>query len=268
LPPPAPYRNHVAQSLAYARTGDAETFFRSRLADVVEPTAPFGIFEVQEPDHQAGEALLELDEAMTGRIRAQARRLGVTVAALFHAAWGLVVAHTSDRDDVVFGSVLLGRMQGSAGAQHTLGMFINTLPLRLSLRGLSAQALVERTQQALLELLEHEQASLADAQRCSGVPRSAPLFTTLLNFLHSGAGAAARWPASTGIEWVAGHGRTMYPITMTADDQDARITLTAETDARIDPQQVVGYMATAVRSLVAALETAPQQTALMLPILA
>ena len=63
----------------------------------------------------------ELEAALAQRVRAQARRLGVSAATLFHAAWSVVVAHTSGRDDVVFGSVLLGRMQGSAGAQRIAG---------------------------------------------------------------------------------------------------------------------------------------------------
>ena len=63
--------------------------------------------------------------------------------------------------------------------QRALGMFINTLPLRVRLRDVNARELVERTQRELVELLSHEQASLAAAQRCSGIAGSAPLFTAL-----------------------------------------------------------------------------------------
>ena len=110
------------------------SFFRSKLGDVEEPTAPFGLLDV----HGDGSADRGgASGARAGRWRSgcvqQARRLGVSAATLFHAAWALVVAHTSAREDVVFGTVLLGRLQGSAGAQRILGMFINTLPLRLRL---------------------------------------------------------------------------------------------------------------------------------------
>ena len=81
----------------------------------------------------------------------------------------LVVARTSGRDDVVFGTVLFGRMQGSAGAQRMLGMFINTLPLRLRLQGAERRGAGGADAAELVELLGHEHASLALAQRCSGV---------------------------------------------------------------------------------------------------
>jgi amino acid adenylation domain-containing protein len=267
LPPSVPYRNHVAQALAHARTHDAETFFRSKLADVVEPTAPFGLRDV----HGDGSRIQESEEHLEGdlvrRIRERARRLGVSAATLFHAAWALVVAHTSARDDVVFGTVLLGRLQGGAGAQRIVGMFINSLPLRLQLRGLTASALVEQTQRELVELLNYEQSSLAVAQRCSGVSGSAPLFTALLNFRHSNPSDDASWSAANGIQQIAIQDRTNYPITVSVDDLGAGFSITAQTDQRIDPHRLVSYVHTAVAALVTALEQMPQTMALELPIL-
>jgi amino acid adenylation domain-containing protein len=266
-PESVPYRMHVAQSLNYARRHDAEAFFRGKLADVDEPSAPFGLLDVHGDGSQIEEAREELDGALSQGVRVQARRLGVSTATLFHAAWALVVAQTSARDDVVFGSVLLGRLQGNSGSQRILGMFINTLPLRLRLRDVSAKELVEQTQRELVELLSYEQASLAQAQRCSGVAAAVPLFGTLLNYRHHLSTPQSEWSGAQGIEVIAERGRTNYPITLSVDDLGEGFALTAQTDRRLDPQRMTGYLRAAVQSLVESLEKIPGRPALALSIL-
>ena len=76
------------------------------------------------------------------------------------------------------------------------------------------KALVEQTQRELVELLGHEQASLAVAQRCSGIVGSAPLFTALLNYRHSAPDPQAQWVERAGIGCSADQYRTNYPIAL------------------------------------------------------
>lgn len=266
LPPAIPYRNHVAHALAYARTSDPEGFFRDKLAAVDEPTAPFGILDVYGDGSRLAEDRRLIDAELALQLRRQASLLGVTAATLFHAAWALVVAHTSGRHDVVFGSVLLGRLQGAAGTQRIPGMFINTLPLRLQLRDVSARELVGCAQRELVALLAHEQASLAVAQRCSGIEETVPLFTALLNYRHRAA-TDSEWGSANGIQVLASQGFTNYPVTLSVDDLGDDFTLTAHTDRRIDPHRIAEYLNTALRSLLDALENRPGTPALTLPIL-
>lgn len=260
------YRDHVAQSLASARKHDANAFFRQQLGDIDEPTAPYGLLDVHGDGTQVEHARLTLEAELARRIRAEARRQSVSAATLFHAAWALVVARTSGRDDVVFGSVLLGRLQVSTGARRTLGMFINTLPLRLRLQDLSAQGLVEQTQRELVALLNHEQASLADAQRCSGIEGTAPLFSALLNFRHSVPNPAGDWASVQGLRVLAGQERTNYPITVSVDDLGEGFGLSVLTDRVVNPARVAAYLQTSVESLIQALEHTPQVRALDLAV--
>src|SRR5262249_12315560 len=133
------------------------------------------------------------------RLREQARALGVSVASLFHLAWGLVVARTSGRRDAGFGTGVFWRMQGGGGAGRGLGMFINMVPVRVEIGDEGVAASVCRVHTVLAELLRHEHASLALAQRCSAVPAPAPLFSALLNYRHSGPDEARPSQALEGV---------------------------------------------------------------------
>jgi amino acid adenylation domain-containing protein len=265
---PVQFRDHIAHTSAQGRRHNAKAFFQGKLSSVTEPTAPFGVLSVYGDNERVAVTHGKLDAALTARIRDEAKQRGISAATLFHAAWALVVAHTSGRDDVVFGSLLSGRSQGQINRQNGLGIFINTLPLRITLRGLNAAQLIERIQQEIVELLEYEHASLAVAQRCSGVAAGAPLFTSLLNYLHSSFDLENGQPwAQLGVRIVAIREWTNYPLTVSVDDHDGDFSLTVQSDRSIDPRRVLGYLTSASRSLLEALSRSPAAPALSLCIL-
>ncbi|WP_323851969.1 non-ribosomal peptide synthetase [Xenorhabdus szentirmaii] len=267
LPTVLPYRNFIAQTLNVPKE-EHEAYFRTQLADIDEPTAPFGILSVASPDDTITENNLSLNPDLAEAIRSHARRLKVSPGVLFHVAWAQVLAQTSSRDDVVFGSVLLGRLQGGAGADQILGMFINTLPVRISLANQTVQDVIQSTYQNLMALLEHEQAPLALAQSCSAMAQSGPLFSTLLNYRHSQPSethtARELW---AGIRAILTKEQTNYPVTLSVDDFGTDFSLTAQTVASLDPARITHYLMTALQGLVAALDHHPRQAILDVPVL-
>jgi hypothetical protein len=170
---PVPFRNLVAQARLGLSAQEHEAFFRKLLGDVDEPTVPFGLLDVQGDGTGIAEAHLDLDSSLVSRLRLQARRLGISAATLCHLAWALVLSKVSGREDVVFGTVLFGRMQGGEGADRVMGLFINTLPVRIAIAENGVETAARQTHVLLADLLRHEHASLALAQRCSGVPAPA-----------------------------------------------------------------------------------------------
>ncbi|OBS32723.1 non-ribosomal peptide synthetase [Pseudomonas syringae pv. syringae] len=269
LPASVPYRNHVAQARLGVSIEAHETFFRDLLGGIDEPTLPFDLHDVQGDGSGIEEAHQLIGRALSQRLRTQARQSGVSAASLVHLAWAQVVGRFSARDVVVFGTVMMGRMSGSAGTDRALGMFINTLPMRIDLGHQGAQDSVQATHAQLSALLEHEHASLALAQRCSGVPGDLPLFNSLLNYRHSDGDslspeASVAW---AGIQLLSAEERTNYPLALSVDDLGEDFVLNAQTVVDIGAQRVCDYMQEALESLVDALEHAPSSALNTLPIL-
>ena len=251
LAAPVPYRTYIAQVGQGLDEAALEAFFTAQLGDIDEPTLPYGLAPGA-ADAPLHEAQLALEPALAQAVRAQARAQGVSVASLVHLAWGQVLGQLAGRDSVVFGTVLMGRLQGGEGAERALGVFINTLPLRLDLHGTSVREAVAHTHQRLTGLLAHEQAQLALAQRCSGLPAGAPLFASLLNYRHGQAAAPAD-SAWDGIEVLHAEERSHYPLTVSVDDLGEALAITTQSVAEIDPQRICGYLRQALATLVEAL---------------
>ncbi len=253
-----PYRNYVAQARLGVSAEAHEIFFRDMLGDVDEPTLPFGLQDVQGDGSDIEEARQDVEAGLSRRLRAQARLLGVSAASLYHLVWAQVLGKVSGKDDVVFGTVLLGRMQGGEGADRALGMFINTLPLRVSVGQTGVRAGVKATHARLTALLGHEHAALALAQRCSGVQAPTPLFSALLNYRHTAVATSAEaLSAWNGIQVLGGEERTNYPLMLSVDDQGEAFSFTVMTPARIGAQRLCGYVQHTLESLVAMLEQQP-----------
>ncbi|MBS9424161.1 non-ribosomal peptide synthetase, partial [Photorhabdus caribbeanensis] len=256
LPVPVPFRNLVAQARLGVSQAEHTRFFTEMLAEVDQPTLPFGLTEVHRDGSQVTESYRMLPATLNDRLRSQARRLGVSLATLCHLAWAQVLSHTSGQAKVVFGTVLFGRMQAGQGADSGMGLFINTLPLRLDINDASVQDSVQVAHTRLAELLNHEHMSLALAQRCSRVPRETPLFSALLNYRHNDQPTLLSKEVP-GIEFLGAQERTNYPFVLSVEDGGSTLGLTAQVVQPFEPERVCGYMQQALESLAQALEQRP-----------
>ncbi|WP_316203135.1 MULTISPECIES: condensation domain-containing protein, partial [unclassified Bradyrhizobium] len=258
LPPVVPFRNFVTQARLSMSTEEHKAFFRSMLEGVDEPTAPFGLLDVRGDGKRVGEARTALDPELARQLRLRARALGVSPASLFHVAWAQVLARTSGRHDVVFGTMLFGRMQGGENADRALGLFMNMLPVRIRLGNDSVESSIRHTHNLLTELLRHEYASLALVQRCSDVAVGMPLFTALLNYRYGsqlqGQAAPTAWE---GVELLGYEERTNYPLTLTVDDLGEGFLLTAQVQEPVAAECICNFMHMALTNLVDVLEHAP-----------
>ncbi|RSM86207.1 non-ribosomal peptide synthetase, partial [Streptomyces sp. WAC 01420] len=256
LPAPLPFREFVAQARLGVSREEHEGYFASLLGDVTEPTLPFGLSDAHGDGTGVQRARVTLDEGLAVRVRERARGLGVSPATLFHVAWARVLASVSGRTDVVFGTVLLGRMSAGRGAERVPGPFMNTLPVRVDVAGVDAASAVQAMQSQLARLMVHEHAPLSLAQKASSVPQPAPLFTALFNYRHSDRTrtSTSRDGEPTGVRVLSGEDLTNYPVTVSVDDLGSGFGLTADVVAPADAGLVCGLVEVAVEGLVEALE--------------
>ncbi|MGW6577270.1 amino acid adenylation domain-containing protein, partial [Streptomyces sp. NPDC054945] len=261
LPEPMPFRDFVAQARGGVARAEHERHFSRLLGDVTEPTAPYGLVDAHGDGVAAVRARKPFPPSLEQRVRRVARSLGASPATVLHVAWARVLAAVSGRDDVVFGTVLFGRMNAGTGSDRTLGPYINTLPVRVRTGELGAAAAVAAMRSQLAELLSHEHAPLALAQQASGVPGDTALFTSLFNYRHNSDRPAGRAADESGVAGTAGiravfsQERNNYPLTVSVDDDgDGGIGLAVDAVAPIDARAVGDLLRTAVENLVTVLE--------------
>jgi hypothetical protein len=261
LGPAQQFRDYVARALERPATAAAEEYFKRTLADFRTRTTVFAAQHGRGGPSRMRECQQPLPPDLGDRLRAAAGKLRVSPAAVFHAACAMVIARMSGRDDVVFGSVFSGRLRAGTAAKDTIGMFINTLPLRLQLADLTVQNAVRQTHRRLLELMRFEQTELSVAQRCSGIAGSAPLFCVLLNYVRRPKRNDTGWgDADTGIRMLVSSAWTDYPVTLVVDDFGDEFSLVSQTAADADSQRVLEYVLLSVEALVRALEISPERS--------
>ncbi|MFT5756391.1 MAG: amino acid adenylation domain-containing protein [Alteromonadaceae bacterium] len=249
LPAQVPFRHFVAIAQQGKSAAEHQNFFSELLADVTVPTAPFNLLNIQGNGANVEKAEWPLPADLATQIRQLAIAHEVSAAAIFHLAWALVLSKLTANENPVFGSVLFGRMHAGENAQHAVGMFINTLPIRFRLADADLTAGLTQAHQVLTGLLDHDTASLTLAQGCSGVAKGTPLFSTLFNYRYSSPvleNQPSVWP---GVEVFASEEQTNYPIGMSIDDQGVGFNLVAQSVAGIAPAQLCNYLQQALFAL-------------------
>ncbi|XP_031639598.1 uncharacterized protein LOC116351613, partial [Contarinia nasturtii] len=257
LTTPTPFRQLVAQARLGVSQAEHTKFFEEILADVDTPTLPFGLRDVHSDGISIDEIHLKLPKEISNQLRTLARHLHVGLTSLCHLAWAQVLAKASGHKTVVFGTVLFGRLN-SGENDSTMGLLINTLPIRLDMDERTVENAVRHTHSRLSALLEHEHASLALAQRCSGVPATLPLFNALLNYRHNQLNMEVT-TLIDGVTLLSAEERTNYPITLSIDDDSEALVLTAQVMSPISAARICVYMQQALFSLVDALTHTPQR---------
>ncbi|MGH3904058.1 MAG: amino acid adenylation domain-containing protein, partial [Pseudonocardiaceae bacterium] len=206
LPSVPPYRDYLSWLDRQDRTA-AEHAWRDVLAGVDEPTLVSGsvLDQAAEPDEQ----IVELSEQLTRQLSQRARAGRLTMNTVVQGAWAVLLGAITGRDDVVFGTTVSGRPGELAGIEAMVGLFINTVPMRIRLESTRSIAhLLADLQEQQTRMADHAHLGLADIQRLAGASQ---LFDTLTVFENYPPGSTG--PSSTGPGALQVTGTEMrYPV--------------------------------------------------------
>ena len=198
---PAP---DVRAYLAWLASRDreaAETAWRAALSGLDGPT--LGAPSAPAPSALPGRVVLDLPADLTADLVALGRGRGLTPSTLVQGAWGLLLSALTGRMDVVFGTTVAGRPPELPDADRMIGLFVNTVPVRVRISPWDGVAdLLARLQDEQSALMDHQHLGLADVQRLAG---TGELFDTLT--------VVENYPLGDGFEVRdADH----YPLSLTA----------------------------------------------------
>ncbi len=256
LPRPRPYGDYIGW-LQQQDPTRAEAFFRAELRGLRAPT-PLGV------DHPARElppgaevfadCRRELPEALASRIVAFARRHQLTPSTLLQAAWAVVLSRSSGEEDVVFGVTVSGRSAALPGIEKMVGLFINTLAVRVRVAPEdTVLAWLEGLQRREAELYELEHTALLDVQGWSEIPRGTRLFESVV--------VLENYPFEEHREPLPGvsarrertHDRADLPLTVVAALRRTLLLRLTYDRRRFDAaavERVLGHLATVIDALV------------------
>ncbi|OUC95161.1 non-ribosomal peptide synthetase [Streptosporangium minutum] len=218
--PPAapPYKGYLAW-LARQDHAAATAAWGRALHGIAGPTLVVPDLAAR-PPADPGRVRAHLSEDLTGRLTAVLRARSLTLNTVIQGAWALLLALLTGRDDVVFGGTVSGRPPDLPGVERMVGLFINTVPVRVRIDSAETLAgLLGRVQSEQSDLFAHHHLGLAEIQRLPGLGPLFDTMTVLENYpldaaALDGAGAGSGAEGSLRLAGSSGTDATHYPLAL------------------------------------------------------
>ncbi|MEB3358886.1 MAG: condensation domain-containing protein, partial [Synechococcales bacterium] len=272
LPSPRPYRDYILW-LQQQDQQAAKAYWHSILAGFTVPT-PLGIHRshtasiVSQAKHQ--DQWLTLPQTLTADLNAFTKQHHLTLNTLLQGAWALMLGRYGDTSDVMFGATVSGRPPSLPGAASMVGLFINTVPVRVSLP--LEQPLLPwlyQIQESQRDRETYAFSPLTDIQSWSEVSPGTPLFESLLvfeNYPTSLSDVLTDRNSGLAIEETRGFEQTNYPLALFVIPGEAltlRVNYACDRIPTRAAQRLLSHLETLLQGMVAN----PNQPLAALPLL-
>ncbi|MDV6301096.1 MULTISPECIES: non-ribosomal peptide synthase/polyketide synthase [Rhodococcus] len=268
MPRPRSYRSFL-QWLGQRDPEISRQAWARSLDGVDEPTLLTPPTLGREISTRSAETEVRIDAEATAALTTLGGRLGVTVNTLVQAAYGMLLAQMTGRDDVVFGATVSGRPADLPGVESMIGLFINTIPVRVSLDAHdTVEQYLTRLQGEQADLLDHHHVGLADIQRDAGLGNLFDTLTVFESYPVNEAELAQQAASIDGmtVEGVGSNDNTHYPLTLLVVANE-EVTLTAKYISDLFDTRAVESILARIVSLLATFAADPTRRVLDIDLL-
>ena len=267
-PRPRPFRNYIDWLQQQDFRGH-ESFWRRTLKGFTAATR-LGVDDVPKPSgsdgNRSGIQEIKLSTEVTAALRSIAKENGLTLATIMQGAWGILLSRYSGETDVVFGVVCSNRRGTIEAADDVIGLYINTLPMRVHLDSeISFLSWLKVVRSQWTTMRDHLHTPLVKIQGWSEVPAGHPLFASIMSFQNYQSDAKLQEGVWSDRQ-VQIMEQTNYPISLAVDD-GVELQLKSFFDRdRIDDdamRRMLGHL----RTLLEGIAANPEQKVGKLPLL-
>ncbi|MBD2448701.1 non-ribosomal peptide synthase/polyketide synthase [Nostoc sp. FACHB-152] len=270
IKPTTSYSNYIAW-LQKQDQDLARQFWRQKLQGFNLPTP----LSVDQPssnrkplNSRYSKQQIHLTRKTTSAIQTFVRQHQLTLNSLVQATWSLLLCRYSQETDVVFGVTVSGRPPELAGIESMVGLFINTLPVRVQVSGETQVIdLLKNLQAQQVESEQYSYSSLAEIQGLSDVPRGMSLFESIVVFENYPIDEAAQQENySFSIDNIHAIEQTNYPLTVVVVPGEQLFVKISYETSRFDDDTItrlLGHFQTLIEGIVAH----PEERILQLPML-
>lgn len=267
---PRPFREYISW-LQKQDISKAEIYWRETLRGFTVPTPLMmdkaaDTLSSENEDHDCQQTLLSI--TTTDALNSLTRKYHLTLNIILKGAWAILLSRYSGESDIVFGATSSGRPTELAEAESMMGLFANTLPLRVQV---DSNALLipwlKKLQVQEVEMRQYEYSPLLQIQQWSQIPRGLPLFESILsfnNYLVDSTGEKLAESLALGEARI--FEKTNYPLTLQVYPGSNLLLLIGYDTRRFDSatiNRILGHLKTLLESLVAN----PEQQLRDLPLL-
>ena len=266
-----PFRDYL-QWLGARDEQEAQQHWRRVLSGVTAPTGlPYDRQPLEAHRAESAESIrVELSADESQRLRSVARSAGLTLNTMVQGAWALLLARYSREPEVVFGTTVAGRPAELAGVESMVGMFINTVPTRVSIpsgpnldtAGVLPWLRELQTQQ--VESRRFDFVSLAQVQAWSDLPAGVTLFDSMVVFENYPFETPPEGEPGLRIREVQGRDTTNFPLSLRAY-LDGQLCLDLGYDPRLFDAATVTAMAQRLHLLLTGIADDPDRAVSALP---